>query len=67
MAISDLAIGLTEAIACYMKAAFVQKMKDGQDGVPIPPDWDFTLVHECDQAVSILLEAYHNACMKVYL
>lgn len=62
MANSGFAVKLTEEIANYMMAKFLHKPKGSEDSPPFPPDWDFSLVQECDQAVSVLLEAYHNPC-----
>ena len=63
MAITDFAIELTEGIASYMKAKFLHKLRVHKgDGPPVPSEWDFSLIQECDQAVDILLEAYHNSC-----
>ena len=61
---NQLAIHLTEAIATYMQAKFRKEIKGSGDHVPFPSDWDLTLLQECDQAVGILVEAYHNRCMK---
>ena len=61
---NQLALQLTEAIAAYMQAKFRQEIKGPGDHVPFPSDWDLTLLQECDQAIGILGEAYHNRCMK---
>jgi len=60
---SDLAIDLTEVIAIYMRAKFLQKLHGNGHNVSFPADLDFGLLQECDQAVSIILEAYQNARM----
>lgn len=62
MAPSDFAFDLTEEVASYMRAKFLQGLKSQDNHVPFPTDWDVTLLQECDQAVGILLQAYHNAC-----
>jgi hypothetical protein len=59
---SNLALGLTEAISTYMEARFYFKLQKSGDPIPCPPEWDAALLHECDQAISILLEAYDKAC-----
>jgi hypothetical protein len=59
---SNLALHLTEAISTYMKARFYCKLQKSEDPIPFPPEWDSALLHECDQAVSILLEAHGKAC-----
>ena len=60
----QLAIYLTEAIATYMQAKFHKEIKGSHDHVPFPSDWDLTLLQECDRVIGILVEAYHNRCMK---
>jgi len=60
-----LALTLTEAIATYMKAKFIQQIQGSDKEVYFPSTWDFTLLQECDQAVGTLLEAYHNPCMSI--
>jgi hypothetical protein len=62
---SALALSLTEAIATYMKAKFIQQIQGSAEQAYFPSNWDFTLLHECDQAVGILLEAYRNPCMNI--
>jgi hypothetical protein len=59
---TDLALGLTEAISSYMKAKFHAKLQRSENPIPFPPEWDFALLNQCDQAVNILLEAYSNPC-----
>lgn len=63
---SALALTLTEAIATYMKAKFLQQIQGSDKQADFPSNWDFTLLQECDQAVGILLEAYHNPCMSIF-
>jgi len=59
---SALGLGLTEAIATYMRAKFLCKLQNSNVPIPFPSEWDFTLLQECDHAVSILVEAHNNAC-----
>jgi len=59
---NDLAIGLTEAVSCYMKAKFHAKLQRSEDPIPFPLEWDFALLNQCDQAVNVLFEAYSNPC-----
>ena len=60
----QLAVYLTETIATYMQAKFRQEIKGSRDHVPFPSEWDLTLLQECDRVIGILVEAYHNRCMK---
>ena len=62
---SALALEFTEAIATYMKAKFRQQIQGSDKQAYFPSNWDFTLLQECDQAVGILLQAYHNPCMRI--
>jgi len=59
----QLGVYLTEAIATYMQAKFRQMLQGLDDRTPFPSDWDLALLQECDQAVGILVEAYHNPCV----
>jgi hypothetical protein len=62
---NQLALHLTEAIAAYMQAEFRQQLRGSDGHVPFPSDWDLTLLQECQQAIGILMEAYHNPCMRL--
>jgi len=46
-----------------MQAKFRQQLEGSDEHVPFPFDWDLTLLQECDQAVGIPVEAYHNTCL----
>ena len=59
----QLALHFTEAIATYMQAKFHQQLEGSDEHVTFPSDWDLTLLQECDQAVGVLVEAYHNPCL----
>ena len=59
----QLGVYLTEAIATYMQAKFRQMLHGSDVHTPFPADWDLTLLQECNQAVAILIEAYHNPCV----
>ena len=59
----QLALHFTEAIATYMQAKFRQQLEGSEEHVTFPSDWDLTLLQECDNAVGILVEAYHNSCL----
>jgi len=61
LANKDLALSLTKDVASYMKAKFHQQLWGSEGHMPFPPHWD---LQECDQAVSILLDAYRNRCKK---
>lgn len=58
----DLALSLTEAIAAYMKTKFYQLLQGDHTEVSFPLEWDLNLLDECDQAITILLEAQGNQC-----
>jgi hypothetical protein len=58
----QLGLHFTEANAIYMQAKFRQQLQGSDDHVTFPPDWDFTLLQECEQAFEIVVEAYHNPC-----
>jgi hypothetical protein len=61
----DLALRLTEAIAAYMKIKFYQLLQGDHTEVYFPPEWDLNLLNECDQAITILLEAHGNQRMYI--
>jgi len=46
-----------------MQAKFHQQLEGSDEHVSFPFDWDLTLLQECDRAVGILVEAYHNTCL----
>src|SRR6266702_1996237 len=48
-----------------MQAKFRQQLEGSDEHVPFPFDWDLTLLQECDQAVGIPVEAYHNTCCTI--
>jgi hypothetical protein len=59
---SNLALDLTEAISTDIKARFYCKLQKSKNPILFPPEWDFALLHECDQVVSILLKAHDKTC-----
>jgi hypothetical protein len=53
-------IALTDSIAHYCSAKFLQLIADDQSSVPFPSGWSFDFLHECDQMIAVLYNAYKN-------
>jgi hypothetical protein len=53
-------IALTDSIAHYFSAKFRQLIVDDQSSIPFPSGWSFNFLHECDQMVMVLYNAYKN-------
>jgi hypothetical protein len=58
--IPQLAITLTEDIACYLKRKFQQNIKEESGPIPFPKEWDMELLYESNLAAHVLATAFGN-------